>query len=426
MKTLADIKICVVGLGYVGLPLACLYASRYTTVGFDTNVSRVEALSRGDDDTNEVDNTKLRQAINEARLRCTSKINDIRDCTVFIITVPTPVDINNQPDLAPLLDASNMVGTVLKNGDIVIYESTVYPGVTEEECVPALTEKSGLQYNVDFFVGYSPERINPGDKEHTVETICKVTSGSTPDVADFVDALYASVLKNGTHKAPSIRVAEASKIVENCQRDVNIAFMNELAKIFAAMGIDTGDVLDAAASKWNFIRMKPGLVGGHCIGVDPYYMIERAQVYGVLPRVMSSARRLNDGMGTYVAQQLVHHMNIKGVPVKDARILILGFAFKENCPDTRNTKVADIYHTLNEYSDRIAVVDPWVDPIKVADNYGISVVQSVPDGEVFDAAILAVAHSQFAAIDIRKLVPRPGVVYDVKGFLPRNDVDARL
>lgn len=426
MKTLADIKICVVGLGYVGLPLACLFASRYATVGFDTNVSRVEALNRGNDDTNEVDNTKLRQAINEARLRCTSKINDIRDCTVFIITVPTPVDINNQPDLAPLLDASNMVGTVLKKGDIVIYESTVYPGVTEEECVPALTEKSGLQYNVDFFVGYSPERINPGDKEHTVETICKVTSGSTPDVADFVDALYASVLKNGTHKAPSIRVAEASKIVENCQRDVNIAFMNELAKIFAAMGIDTGDVLDAAASKWNFIRMKPGLVGGHCIGVDPYYMIERAQVYGVLPRVMSSARRLNDGMGTYVAQQLVHHMNIKGVPVKDARILILGFAFKENCPDTRNTKVADIYHTLNEYTDRIIVVDPWVDPLKVADNYDISVVQSVPDGEVFDAAILAVAHSQFAAIDIRKLVPRPGVVYDVKGFLPRNDVDARL
>lgn len=426
MKTLADIKICVVGLGYVGLPLACLFASRYTTVGFDTNVSRVEALNRGNDDTNEVDNTKLRQAINEARLRCTSKINDIRDCTVFIITVPTPVDINNQPDLAPLLDASNMVGTVLKKGDIVIYESTVYPGVTEEECVPALTEKSGLQYNVDFFVGYSPERINPGDKEHTVETICKVTSGSTPDVADFVDALYASVLKNGTHKAPSIRVAEASKIVENCQRDVNIAFMNELAKIFAAMGIDTGDVLDAAASKWNFIRMKPGLVGGHCIGVDPYYMIERAQVYGVLPRVMSSARRLNDGMGTYVAQQLVHYMNIKGVPVKDARILILGFAFKENCPDTRNTKVADIYHTLNEYTDRITVVDPWVDPLKVADNYDISVVQSVPDGEVFDAAILAVAHSQFAAIDIRKLVPRPGVVYDVKGFLPRNDVDARL
>lgn len=426
MKTLADIKICVVGLGYVGLPLACLFASRYATVGFDTNVSRVEALNRGDDDTNEVDNTKLRQAINEARLRCTSKINDIRDCTVFIITVPTPVDINNQPDLAPLLDASNMVGTVLKNGDIVIYESTVYPGVTEEECVPALTEKSGLQYNVDFFVGYSPERINPGDKEHTVETICKVTSGSTPDAADIVDALYASVLKNGTHKAPSIRVAEASKIVENCQRDVNIAFMNELAKIFAAMGIDTGDVLAAAASKWNFIRMKPGLVGGHCIGVDPYYMIERAQVYGVLPRVMSSARRLNDGMGTYVAQQLVHHMNIKGVPVKDARILILGFAFKENCPDTRNTKVADIYHTLNEYTDRITVVDPWVDPLKVADNYDISVVASVPDGEVFDAAILAVAHSQFAAIDIRKLVPRPGVVYDVKGFLPRNDVDARL
>ena len=421
-----DIHIGIVGLGYVGLPLSLLFSKRYPTVGFDCNSRRVAELLQADDTTKETDATQLRQALRDGKLTLTDKPNALKDCNVYIVAVPTPVDCNNHPDLEPLIGASRTVGGLLSKGDIVVYESTVYPGVTEDVCVPQLEAESGLVYNVDFFVGYSPERVNPADTEHTVETIVKVTSGSTPETADFVDRLYNSVLLNGTHKAPSIRVAEASKIVENCQRDVNIAFVNELAKIFAAMGIDTGDVLDAAASKWNFIRMKPGLVGGHCIGVDPYYMIERAQVYGVLPRVMSSARRLNDGMGTYVAQQLVHHMNIKGVPVKDARILILGFAFKENCPDTRNTKVADIYHTLNEYTDRITVVDPWVDPLKVADNYGISVVASVPDGEVFDAAILAVAHSQFAAIDIRKLVPRPGVVYDVKGFLPRNDVDARL
>ena len=421
-----DIHIGIIGLGYVGLPLSLLFSKRYPTVGYDCNSHRVAELLQADDTTKETDATQLRQALRDGKLTLTDKPNALKDCNVYIVAVPTPVDCNNHPDLEPLIGASRTVGGLLSKGDIVVYESTVYPGVTEDVCVPQLEAESGLVYNVDFFVGYSPERVNPADTEHTVETIVKVTSGSTPEAADFVDRLYNSVLLNGTHKAPSIRVAEASKIVENCQRDVNIAFVNELAKIFAAMGIDTGDVLDAAASKWNFIRMKPGLVGGHCIGVDPYYMIERAQVYGVLPRVMSSARRLNDGMGTYVAQQLVHHMNIKGVPVKDARILILGFAFKENCPDTRNTKVADIYHTLNEYTDRITVVDPWVDSLKVADNYDISVVASVPDGEVFDAAILAVAHSQFAAIDIRKLVPRPGVVYDVKGFLPRNDVDARL
>lgn len=421
-----DIHIGIIGLGYVGLPLSLLFSKRYPTVGFDCNSRRVAELLQADDTTKETDATQLRQALCDGKLTLTDKPNALKDCNVYIVAVPTPVDCNNHPDLEPLIGASRTVGGLLSKGDIVVYESTVYPGVTEDVCVPQLEAESGLVYNVDFFVGYSPERVNPADTEHTVETIVKVTSGSTSEAADFVDRLYNSVLLNGTHKAPSIRVAEASKIVENCQRDVNIAFVNELAKIFAAMGIDTGDVLDAAASKWNFIRMKPGLVGGHCIGVDPYYMIERAQVYGVLPRVMSSARRLNDGMGTYVAQQLVHQMNIKGVPVKDARILILGFAFKENCSDTRNTKVADIYHTLNEYTDRITVVDPWVDPLKVAGNYGISVVASVPDGEVFDAAILAVAHSQFAAIDIRKLVPRPGVVYDVKGFLPRNDVDARL
>lgn len=423
---LSDIKICVVGLGYVGLPLACLFAERYVTVGFDTDAVRVASLNQSDDRNGEVDAERLKEAVGSGYLRCTTSIDDIRGSNVYIITVPTPVDGNNLPDLAPLLNASRTVGIVLKKGDTVIYESTVYPGVTEEECVPVLAKASNLCYNEDFFVGYSPERVNPGDKEHTVKTICKVTSGSTPEAAVFVDTLYNSVLKNGTHRAPSIRVAEASKIVENCQRDVNIAFMNELAKIFAAMGIDTGDVLDAAATKWNFIRMKPGLVGGHCIGVDPYYLIEKAKVYGVLPRVMSSARRLNDGMGAYVASQLVHYMNLGGIPVKDARILILGFSFKEDCPDTRNTKVADIYHTLSEYTNRITVVDPCVDTSKVRREYGIDISSALPSGATFDAAILAVPHRQFADIDIRACVPRPGVVYDVKGILPRQSVDARL
>ena len=423
---LKHINICVVGLGYVGLPLACLFSRLYPVVGFDTDEARVSALNNGCDDTREVEADKLSDAVENHGLRFAASIDVIKNCNVFIVAVPTPVDDNNLPNLEPLLNASRTIGGLLKKGDIVVYESTVYPGVTEEECVPVLTKTSGLRYNEDFFVGYSPERVNPGDKEHTVETIRKVTSGSTPDAADFVDALYSSVLKNGTHKAPSIRVAEASKIVENCQRDVNIAFMNELAKIFAAMGIDTGDVLDAAASKWNFIRMKPGLVGGHCIGVDPYYMIEKARVYGVLPRVMYSARRLNDGMGSYVASQLVHYMNLGGVTVKGAKILILGFSFKENCPDTRNTKVIDIYHTLNEYTDSITVVDPYVDIERVQREYGVAVVNEVPAGMTFDAAILAVAHRQFADIDIRRLVPQPGVVYDVKGFLPRESVDARL
>ncbi len=342
--------------------------------------------------------------------------------------MPTPVDCNNHPDLEPLIGASRTVGGLLAKGDIVVYESTVYPGVTEDVCVPQLAAASGLAYNADFFVGYSPERVNPADTEHTVESIVKVTSGSTPEAASFVDSLYNSVLLNGTHRAPSIRVAEASKIVENCQRDVNIAFVNELAKIFAAMGIDTGDVLDAAATKWNFVRMKPGLVGGHCIGVDPYYMIEKAQVYGVLPRVMYSARRLNDSMGAYVAGQVVRLMNLNGVRVKDARILILGFAFKENCPDIRNTKVADIFHSLADYTANITVCDPWVDPERVRREYGIDIQNSISELQHlrYDAAILAVAHRQFEGLDLRRLVPRPGVVYDVKGVLPRQQTDARL
>ncbi len=428
MITLSDIKICVIGLGYVGLPLARLFSTRYPTVGFDIDSRRVEALMQGHDDTLEVEDDLLQEAINNHGFRCTSSLDDIKGCNLYIVAVPTPVDDNNRPDLTPLLRASETVGKVLSQDDIVIYESTVYPGVTEEECLPVIERVSGLKLNVDFYAGYSPERINPGDKEHRVETIRKVTSGSTSEAADFVDALYNSVLLNGTHKAPSIKVAEASKIIENSQRDVNIAFVNELAKIFNAMGIDTHDVLEAAASKWNFIKLNPGLVGGHCISVDPYYLIQKSQLYGVLPRVMSNARRLNNSMGAYVANQTIRQMNLKGVPVKDARILILGFSFKENCPDIRNTKVVDIYHTLREYTPNITLYDPWVDPAKALGEYGIEIENSKMKIEKtqFDVAILAVAHDAFLSLDLRALVPQPGVIYDVKGILPRTIIDARL
>lgn len=425
-----NLKIAVIGLGYVGLPLARLFSTRYRTVGFDMNVARVNELNGGHDSTMEVDDDVLRRALDNG-FRCSASVDDIRDADVYVVAVPTPVDENNRPDLGPLLGASETVGKVIAEGNVVIYESTVYPGVTEEECIPVVERVSGLRYNVDFFAGYSPERVNPGDREHTVEKIRKVTSGSTPEVADMVDALYNSVLVNGTHKAPSIRVAEASKIIENSQRDVNIAFVNELAKIFNAMDIDTGDVLDAAASKWNFIRMRPGLVGGHCISVDPYYLIQKAQVYGVLPRVMSNARRLNDGMGAYVASQVIRRMNLKGVLVRNARFLILGFTFKENCPDIRNTKVADVYDTLHEYSDRIVVYDPWADAAQVRREYGIEVVSALDEalvGDGFDAIVLAVAHREFLGLDIASLRSRNGasVVYDVKGVLDRRLVDARL
>ena len=420
MIKISDIKICVIGLGYVGLPLARLFSTKYPTVGYDIDSRRVESLMQGHDDTLEVEDGLLQEALRKHAFRCTASLDDIKGCNVYIVAVPTPVDDNNRPDLAPLLGASETVGKVIGKGDIVIYESTVYPGVTEEECLPVVERVSGLKINADFYAGYSPERINPGDKQHRVETIKKVTSGSTPEAADLVDALYNSVLLNGTHKAPSIKVAEASKIIENSQRDVNIAFVNELAKIFNAMGIDTQDVLDAAASKWNFIKMKPGLVGGHCISVDPYYLIQKSQLYGVLPRVMSNARRLNNSMGAYVANQTIKQMNLKGVPVKDARILILGFAFKENCPDTRNTKVVDIYHTLREYTPNITIYDPWVESGKWKVESG-----KLSEGS-YDAAILAVAHDCFRDLDLRALVPEPGVIYDVKGFLPRNIIDARL
>ena len=423
-----NLKIAVIGLGYVGLPLARLFSTKYPTVGFDMNQSRVDALMQVHDATLEVDDALLQEAIEKHGFRCTTCLDDIRDCNFYVVAVPTPVDENNRPDLKPLWGASETVGKVISKGDVVVYESTVYPGVTEEECLPVVEKVSGLKFNVDFYAGYSPERINPGDKQHTVEKIKKVTSGSTPEIADLVDEVYNSVLVNGTHKAPSIKVAEASKIIENSQRDVNIAFMNELAKIFNAMGIDTHDVIEAAASKWNFIKLSPGLVGGHCISVDPYYLIQKAQVYGVLPRVMSNARRLNDGMGAYVANQTIKCMNKKGVMVKDSKILILGITFKENCPDIRNTKVVDIYHTLEEYTDNITVFDPWANAEHVKHEYGIEVENSKDkiQESKYDAVILAVAHKEFLDMDVRALVKEGGVVYDVKGVLPREVVDARL
>lgn len=424
-----NIKIAVIGLGYVGLPLARLFSTKYETIGFDMSQSRVDALMSGHDTTLEVDDKLLQEAIANG-FKCTTDINDIKDCNFYVVAVPTPVDNDNRPDLKPLWGASETVGKVISKGDIVVYESTVYPGVTEEECLPVVERVSGLKFNSDFYAGYSPERINPGDKLHTVEKIKKVTSGSTPEIADIVDSVYNSVLINGTHKAPSIKVAEASKIIENSQRDVNIAFMNELAKIFNAMGIDTHDVIEAAASKWNFIKLNPGLVGGHCISVDPYYLIQKAQVYGVLPRIMFSARRLNDGMGAYVANQTIKAMNLKGVKVKDAKILILGVTFKENCPDIRNTKIVDIYHTLKEYTSNITIFDPWANPEAVKHEYGIEITQNCIDAlhGKFDAVILGVAHKQFTEINVRDFLAdvENGVVYDVKGILPREVVDARL
>ena len=420
-----EIKIAVIGLGYVGLPLARLFSTKYKTIGFDMNQDRVNALMAGHDVTLEVSDELLQEALRNGFV-CTTDLEELRNCNFYVVAVPTPVDANNRPDLAPLIGASTTVGKVISKGDIVVYESTVYPGVTEEECLPVVENVSGLKFNTDFYAGYSPERINPGDKEHTVEKIKKVTSGSTPEIADIVDAIYNSVLTNGTHKAPSIRVAEASKIIENSQRDVNIAFMNELAKIFNAMGIDTHDAIEAASSKWNFIKLNPGLVGGHCISVDPYYLIQKAQVYGVMPRIISEARRLNDGMGAYVANQVIRLMNKKGVLVKDAKILILGITFKENCPDVRNTKVVDIYTTLQEYTDNITVCDPWADSAKVEREYGIHIVNSVAEYARYDAVILAVSHKEFTATDWRGYLAENGVVYDVKGSIAREQVDGRL
>ena len=426
MSRISNTKIAVIGLGYVGLPLARLFSTKFPTKGYDKNSQRVKRLMEGHDDTLEVSDSLLSEAISDNGFVCTDDLEDIRDCNLYIVAVPTPVDIYNHPDLSPLIGASETVGKVISKGDVVIYESTVYPGVTEEVCVPVIEKISGLRFNEDFHAGYSPERINPGDKEHTVEKIKKVTSGSTPEVADYVDAIYNSVLLNGTHKASSIKVAEASKIIENTQRDINIALMNELAKIFNAMNIDTHEVLEAAGSKWNFIKMSPGLAGGHCISVDPYYLIQKAQVYGVMPRLMMSARQLNDGMGDYVGMQVIKLMNKKGILVKGAKILILGITFKENCPDIRNTKVVDIIHTLSEYTDDITVFDPWADKTNVKNVYNIDITNEMPDDGDYDAIILAVGHSEFTSLDLHSIIRPKSIIYDVKGILDRTMIDGRL
>jgi len=422
---MTPIKIAVIGLGYVGLPLARLFATKFPTIGYDINQERVNRLMAGFDDTLEVENDILQEAINKHNFVCTTDLDQIRDCNFYVVTVPTPVDKHNNPDLTPLYKASETVGKVIKKGDIVVYESTVYPGVTEEECLPVVERVSGLKYNVDFFAGYSPERINPGDKEHTVEKIFKVTSGSTPEIGKLVDGVYAAVITAGTHLAPSILVAEASKVIENSQRDINIAFVNELSKIFNRMGIDTHDVLAAAGTKWNFLKFQPGLVGGHCIGVDPYYLAQRAQQFGYNPEIILAGRRMNDGMGEHVAHQVVKLMIKKKIQVIDAEILILGFTFKENCPDVRNTKVIDIINALVDFDIKVTIYDPWANPEEVMHEYGIEVVNEIPKTK-FDAAILAVAHQKFEGINLDELLKPCHVIYDVKSFLPRSIVDGRL
>lgn len=419
-----DTKICVIGLGYVGLPLARLFSTEYKTVGFDMNQNRVNALMAGHDATLEVSDELLQSALANG-FRCTSDIEEIRDCNFYVVAVPTPVDKNNNPDLSPLIGASTTVGKVIKKGDIVVYESTVYPGVTEDDCIPVVERTSGLKFNVDFFAGYSPERINPGDKLHTVEKIKKVTSGSIPEIGRRVNEVYASVITAGTHLAPSIKVAEAAKVIENSQRDINIAFVNELSKIFNRMGIDTQDVLEAASTKWNFLPFKPGLVGGHCIGVDPYYLAQCAQRYGYNPEIILAGRRMNDGMGEYVANEVIKLMLKKGIQVLDSNLIILGFTFKENCPDVRNTKVIDIYRALKEYNIHVTVYDPWADPVIVEREYGIEVVNTLPSKR-FDAAIMAVAHNEFKMLDIISLLKGKHVVFDVKGFLDRTMADGKL
>jgi UDP-N-acetyl-D-galactosamine dehydrogenase len=414
-------KIAIVGLGYVGLPLARLLATKYPVIGFDINQGRIAELNSGHDATLEVEDDILKAVLTgtpimEKGLYCSANLDDIKESNYFIVTVPTPVDKHNKPDLTPLYKASETVGKVLKKGDIVIYESTVYPGVTEEECVPVLEKVSGLKFNVDFFAGYSPERINPGDKEHTVEKILKVTSGSTPEIGLKVDALYNSVIIAGTHLAPTIRVAEAAKVIENSQRDINIAFVNELAKIFNLLDINTHDVLAAAGTKWNFLPFKPGLVGGHCIGVDPYYLAQKAQEKGYNPEIILAGRRMNDGMGEYVASQVVKLMIKKGISILGAELLMLGITFKENCPDVRNTKIVDVINALTSYGIIVKTYDPWANPDEVQHEYGLETSTSIPN-QKFDAVVLGVSHNEFLSLKFENLVKETNVIYDVKGIL---------
>ncbi|HEX8269228.1 MAG TPA: nucleotide sugar dehydrogenase [Flavobacterium sp.] len=424
-----NIKIAVIGLGYVGLPLARLFATKYPVIGFDINKSRIEGLRSGTDSTLEVEDAVLQAVLSESAsmqtgLFCSDNLDDIRDCNYYVVTVPTPVDKNNRPDLTPLYKSSETVGKVLKKGDIVIYESTVYPGVTEEECVPVLEKVSGLKFNVDFFAGYSPERINPGDKEHTVEKILKVTAGSTPEIGQKVNNLYKSVITAGTHLAPTIKVAEAAKVIENSQRDINIAFVNELAKIFNCMDIDTQAVLEAAGTKWNFLPFKPGLVGGHCIGVDPYYLAQRAQEFGYHPEIILAGRRLNDSMGEYVASQVVKLMIKKGITINGAQLLMLGITFKENCPDVRNTKIVDVIAAFKDYGIDVTIYDPWANPDEVTHEYKLVTSKKLPS-EKYDAVVLGVAHKEFLNLEFDKLRKENSVLYDVKGILV-GDVDGKL
>ena len=424
------IKIAVIGLGYVGLPLARLFATQYPVVGFDINKKRVAELRSGVDSTLEIDDVVLQSVLvtdfdaSEKGLLCSNELTTIQDCNYYIVTVPTPVDKNNRPDLTPLYASSATVGKVLKKGDIVIYESTVYPGVTEEECIPVLEKISGLRFNVDFFAGYSPERINPGDKEHTVDKILKITSGSTPEIGQQVDTLYKSVITAGTYLAPTIKVAEAAKVIENSQRDINIAFVNELAKIFNLLDIDTSEVLKAAGTKWNFLPFKPGLVGGHCIGVDPYYLAQKAQEKGYHPEIILAGRRLNDSMGEYVASQVVKLMIKKGVIINGASLLLLGITFKENCPDVRNTKIVDVVRAFQEYGIAVTIYDPWASPAEVEHEYGLTTQKEVPNTK-YDAVVLGVAHTEFLQLSIADLKKERAVVYDVKGVLGEQ-VDGKL
>lgn len=418
-------KIAVIGLGYVGLPLARLFSTKYNVIGYDINEKRVEELNKGIDSTLEVDNKLLEIAINTKMLICTTNKEDIRDCNIYVVAVPTPVDDKYKPDLTPLIKSSELVGSVVKKNDIVIYESTTFPCCTEEVCVPAIERVSGLKYNKDFFVGYSPERINPGDKEHTVEKIKKVTSGSNEKTSLIVDELYNSVLLNGTFRSSSIKVAEASKIIENTQRDINIAFFNELAKIFNAMGIDTKEVVDAASTKWNFIRLSPGLVGGHCIGVDPYYLIQKAEDYKVNPVLIKSGRQVNEDMSDYIANKIIHHMNKRGILVKGSNILVMGVTFKENCPDIRNTKVVKIYNKLSEYTNNITVVDGYCNKQFAKDELGVDIVEKIPNKK-YDVVVLAVPHENYLDINYNDYLSENGFVYDVKSVLSKNDNTIRL
>ena len=422
-------KIAIVGLGYVGLPLARLFATKYNVIGFDINTIRIAELRSGRDSTLEVDDNTLKSVLvnedsNSKGLFCTNQLEKMKDCNYYIITVPTPVDKNNRPILTPLIKASETVGAVLKKGDIVIYESTVYPGATEEDCIPVLEKVSGLQFNKDFYAGYSPERINPGDKEHTVDKILKVTSGSTPEIGEKVNDLYKSVITAGTHLAPTIKVAEASKVIENSQRDINIAFVNELAKIFNLMDINTHDVLEAAGTKWNFLPFKPGLVGGHCIGVDPYYLAQKAQEYGYNPEIILAGRRLNDSMGDYIASQIVKLMEKKGITIKDAKLLMLGITFKENCPDVRNTKIIDVIDALKEYGIVVSVYDPWANPEVVKNEFNLKTTKTIPLRK-FDVIVLGVAHQEFQKLDLDSLKNYNSVLYDVKSFFEKK-ADGKL